>query len=209
MDALRAASQYPDRSVVRALGISAVLLCAAGPPSADADWPCVQRLMPVITAGSLWNGPEATGDWRADPAVAALVEAVAQRTQPVETGIARLKQYAVTVPQADRPARLAQVFAGLLDQTNQQRTQTIERIRAMARRQSALAEATSRITAEQRALPATTPADDRDEVTNRRALMIREYESIGRTLRYSCEVPVQLETQLGRFVQVLQASLPN
>ena len=189
------------------LGACALLLGAAGPVS-DPDWPCVQRLVPVITASSLWSGGTG-GDWRRDADVAALVAAVAPRSRPVDASLDRLKAFVATVPQADRPARLALVFTGLLEQTNEQRTQVIDRLRAVARRQQAMVDATSRITTELRALPATAAASDREEITSRRALMIREYEEIERTILYSCEVPVQLETRLGQFVQVLQAGLPS
>ena len=191
------------------LGACALLLCAAGPPGADPDWPCVQRLVPVVTAGSLWSGHAVSGDWRADPAIADVVAAVAPRNRPVEAGSARLEAYVATVPPAERPARLAQVFTGLVDQTNAQRTQAIERLRAVARRQRAMTDATSRITAELRALPPDTPAATREELAGRRTLMIREYEEVERVIRYSCEVPVQLESRLGQFLQVLQRGLPD
>ena len=191
------------------LGACALLLCAAGPPGTDPDWPCVQRLVPVVTAGSLWSGHTDAGDWRADPAIAEVVAAIAPRNRPVETGSARLEAYIATVPPADRPAKLAQVFTGLVDQTNFQRTQAIERLRAVARRQRVMTEGTSRVTAELRALTPDTPAATREELVSRRTLMIREYEEVGRIIQYSCEVPVQLESRLGQFLQVLQRGLPD
>ena len=36
------------------------------------------------------------------------------------------------------------------------------------------------------------------------ALMIRQYEEVQRTIRYSCEIPVEIEGRLGRFAQALQ-----
>lgn len=185
------------------------MLAAVGPPPADPDWPCVQRLVPVVTAGSLWAGHTAAGDWRADPAIADVVAAVAPRNRPAEAGLSRLEAYIPTVPLADRPAKLAQVFAGLVDQTNIQRTQAIERLRAVARRQRVMTEGTSRVTAELRALPPDTAAATREELVSRRTLMIREYEEVERIVRYSCEIPVQLESRLGQFLQVLQRGLPD
>lgn len=187
----------------------ALLLCAAGPPVADPDWPCVQRLVPSVTAGTFWSGHAATGNWRADPDIAKVVADVAPRGRPIEAGVARLNAYAAAVPPAERAAKLPLVFAGIVDRTNEQRSQVIDRIREVARRQRALTDIVSRITAEQRALPPSAPAADREEITNRRQLLIREYEEVGRTIRYSCEVPVQLEARLGQFAQVLQHALPN
>ena len=188
------------------LGMSALALGAAGPPG-DPDWPCVQRLVPTLTASTLWGGHDAAGDWRADPRVAAVVAAVVPRGVSAQAGAAWLDQFVATVPAPERPAVLAQVFAGLVDETNVQRAQVIDRLRGIARRQRMLTEMTSRITAELRALPADTPAPQREEIAARRALLIREYEEIERTIRYACEAPVQMEAKLGTLAQALQRGL--
>jgi hypothetical protein len=112
-----------------------------------------------------------------------------------------LERFVASRPGADA---LAQVFAGLVDETNAARSQAIERLRGINRRQRALAVATSRVSAELQALPADAPAARREEAVSRRALMVREYEEVQRTIRYSCEIPVDLEARLGRFAQVLQ-----
>ncbi len=185
------------------LGVSALALAAAGPP-ANPDWPCVQRLVPTLTASTLWGGHDAAGDWHADPRVAAVVAAVAPRKVSAQDGAARLERFVATLPAPERPAVTAQVFAGLVDETNVQRAQVIDRLRGIARRQRLLTEMTSGITAELRALPADAPAAQREEIVSRRALLIREYEEIERTIRYACEAPVQMEAKLGALAQALQ-----
>lgn len=192
-----------------AMGLLAMVVGAAGPPPGDADWPCVQRLVPQITATTLWNGHERSGDWHADPRVAAVVAAAAPRGVSTAAAVARVEQFVATVAAADRPAVLPQVFAGLVDETNLQRGQLIERLRGVARRQRMMTDLTSRATNQLRALPADAPADQREEVVNRRALLIREYEEIERTIRYACEAPVQMEAKLGTLAQVLQREAAN
>ncbi len=193
-------------SRVMLLGVFALAIGAAGPP-ADPDWPCMQRLVPTLTASTLWGGHDAAGDWRADPAVAAVVAAVAPRGVSAADGAARLDQFVATVPAADRPAVSAQVFAGLVDETNVQRSQIIDRLRDIARRQRTLTELTSRVTVDLRALPADAPAAQREEIVSRRGFLIREYEQIERTIRYACEAPVQMEQKLGVLAQALQRGL--
>ncbi len=189
-------------------GLAALAVGAAGPPPADPDWPCVQRLVPTLTAGTIWAGSvAAAGDWRADPQVAAVVAEAAPRGRPVSGAVARLDAYAATLPAAGRPAALGLVFTGLVDETNRQRAEVIERLRGIARRQRSLTEITDRVTAELRALPADAPAAVREEVVQRRTFLIREYEEIGRTIRYACEVPGALEARLGSFAQALQKDL--
>ena len=189
------------------VGLAALAVGAAGPPPADPDWPCVQRLVPTLTAGTIWAGHEGAGDWRADPQVAAAVADAAPRSRPVPQAVARLDAYAATVPPAERPAALSLLFAGLVDETNRQRAEVIERLRGIARRQRSLTEVTGRVSAELRALPPDAPAAVREEVVQRRTFLIREYEEIERTIRYACEVPGALEARLGSFAQALQRDL--
>ena len=190
-------------------GAAAVAAGAAGPPPADPDWPCVQRLVPTLTANTIWPGHDAAGDWRADPQVAAVVADAAPRSRPVPDAVARLDAFAAALPADKRPASLSLLFAGLVDETNRQRGQVIDSLHGIARRQRSLTEVTGRVTAEVRAMPADTSAAVRDEAVQRRAFLIREYEEIGRTIRYACEVPAALEARLGSFAQALQRDLPQ
>ncbi len=187
----------------------ALMVGAAGPPPADPDWPCRQRLVPTLAASSLWTGPAAASDWRADARVSALVGRVAPRAVTQEAGVAQLKAFVETLPAGERAAVLPMAFAGLLDETNAQRSQVIERLRDVTRRQRDLTATETRVTAELLALPNDAPAAEREEVTTRRAFLIRNYEEVGRTIRYACEVPVQLEARAGAYAQTLQAALGN
>ena len=184
----------------RLLLVGALFATVAAAP-ADPDWPCVQRLVPTLTAATLWSGPAPQRDWHTDPAIAALTEQVASRREKVDDAVAQLERFVATKPGAE--AR-AEVFAGLVERSNIERGQAIDRLKGVSRRLRALADATGRVTTELNALPPDAPAAQRDEVANRRALMIREYEEILRTLRYACEIPVDFEARLGCFGQVLQ-----
>ena len=188
-------------------GAVALALGAAGPAPADPDWPCVQRLVPTLTAGTIWAGHESKGDWRANPPVAAVVGQAAPRSRRLPDAVAALDTFAAAVPASERPAALSQVFAGLVDETNRQRGDVIENLRGTARRQRSLTEITSGVTAELRALPADAPAARREEIMQRRTFLIREYEEIERTIRYACEVPGALEARLGSFAQALQRDM--
>ncbi|RVC10409.1 hypothetical protein ENZ74_16200, partial [Mesorhizobium sp. M7A.F.Ca.CA.002.15.2.1] len=58
----------------------------AAAANTDPDWPCMQRKVPQLSLGQIWNGPElpATAkDWAKDPGVSALVDAVAARRTPI------------------------------------------------------------------------------------------------------------------------------
>lgn len=181
------------------LPLLALLTVAASP--ANRDWPCFQRLVPKLTAATLWAGPAPPHDWHADPAIAILVEQVADRRNSVEDGVAKLKQYVATKPGAEARAEL---FAGLVDRSNVDRGRAIERLFEVSRRLRALTDAITAATRESDALPADAPMAQRDEVVNRRALLIRQYDELSRTVRYACEIPVDFEHRLGQFARVLQ-----
>jgi hypothetical protein len=189
------------------LPVIALLACAAGPPQADPDWPCMQRLVPTLTAGTFWAGQAAAGDWRAEAKVAALVGKIAPRNLPQDAAEEQLKAFAASIPLQDRPVVFALTFAGLVDEVNAQRNQVIDRLRDVDRRQRALTVTAAHVTAELHALPSDAPDAQREEITTRRAFLIRDYQEVERTIRYACEVPVQLEARLGVFAQVLQTAM--
>ncbi len=181
-------------------------LTAAGAP-ADPDWPCRQRLVPALAPSSVWTGPLPSGDWRSHANIAALVERIAPRVVAEEDGTAQLKAFADNLPARERPSVLPMVFAGLMDETNAQRGQVIERLRDITLRQRDVTATETRVTAELRALPDDAPAEQRQEIMTRRDFLIRDYEAVGRTIRYACEVPVQLEARIGAYAHVLQRAL--
>jgi hypothetical protein len=177
----------------------------------------MQRLVPELTASGLWTEPPlpVAGAWHADADAAALVAAVTPREVAVEEAEAKLAAFADTLPAGQRGGRLALLFSGLVEATNAERADLIARIRGLARRQQELAEMIRAITAEWRALPdeadedpTSAEGEKRTELTDRRALLVRQFEDTQRTMRFACDAPTQLEARLGRYARVLQAMLP-
>jgi hypothetical protein len=181
------------------LPLLALLTMAAAP--ASSNWPCYQRLVPKLTAATLWAGPVPQHDWHANPAVVALVDQVGDRRLPLAEGVAKLKQYVATKPGDEARAEL---FAGLVDRSNVERTQAINRLFDVSRRLRAITNAITDSTKQLDGLPANAPQAQRDEVVDRRALLIRQYDAISRTVQYACEIPVDFEHRLGEFARVLQ-----
>jgi hypothetical protein len=183
----------------------------AAAPRADPDWPCQQVLVPVLSAGMLWHGPsiEEAGDWHGDPEVAALVRRVAPRDLPVEAGEAAIAAFAATLG-ADKARRVALVFAGLLDETNRERGEVIERIEDLGERQRNLAGLIDRLTTELDAAPAAPQGEAaaaRAELQQRWTFTSRTYAEVQRTMRYACEVPRTLDARLGAYAHALEAAL--
>jgi hypothetical protein len=184
----------------------------AAPPKTDPDWPCKQRLVPELTAATFWSGPPlpADRDWHADARAASEVAAVAPRDVALEDGIAHLSHFSEKLKQSERNTILHQVFLGIVEETNRQRAEIISTIKDLARRQRALGDTVAKITTELEDNAATSDGDAaqrRDEITQRRAFVIRSFEETERTMRYACEVPVDLEARLGGYAQVIEKHL--
>jgi hypothetical protein len=198
------------RRCLRFAPLSVLLAGTAGAYAADPDWPCPQRLVPTLTAGTYWAGapPPPGADWHDDPAIAALVAAVVPRTVTAEEGTQKLSAFAAPLAPAERAPRLAEVFAGLVDETNRERAMVIERIRKLGHRQNALAGKITEAAAEAARLPADTHDLDteqrREDAERRHDLLLQGYRETQRSLGFLCAVPTALESRLGAYAGVLQ-----
>jgi len=188
-------------------GILGLILVAAA-PARNSDWPCAQRLVPVLSFGQFWAEPPPTTDWRSDPEIAELVRAVAPRSVPLDTAVAKLQAFSDARPEAERPTKLPMVFAGLVDETSQQREEVIDRIKSLGRRQRDVEGVVARLNTEL-ADQSDAEAAGRADTVRQRDLVVRMFQDTQRTLRYACQIPSDLEGRLGRFANVLQAALPK
>lgn len=183
--------------------------------AAEPDWPCVQRLVPSLSASAVWSGPPPPTDesWRRVPQVSALVAEITPSTVQEAKGLRAIQDFVAPLDAQARREMLPMVIAGVLAETNQVRGQVIDRIRAFARRQRGLAETVQRLTEE---LDATsTRPGSGAEAAARRAEMeqhvffaTKTFQDAERTVRYMCEVPVRLDGRFGAYARALQAALP-
>jgi hypothetical protein len=190
--------------------------CSAAPPpraGQDPDWPCQQRLMPTLGGGALWSGPplDSVGDWHGEPAIAELVGRITPRSVSAEAGVAAIAAFAEQLPpSADRQRLMTLLFAGLLDETNSERSEIIARLKELGRRQHELADIASRAAEELRRIPADATGDDaarRTDLEQRSVFVTQAFENTQRTMRYACEAPVRLEARLGRYAQAVKDRL--
>ena len=204
--------------LVAAAAGAALVLLSVGPAAAatmrgeDPDWPCRQRLVPTLTAATFWSGPtpDAGADWRADPAVASLVQNIAPRRVPVTDGEKAIDAFIDGTAPDQRKREVPLAFAGLLDETNSERTDLIARIKQFTRRQRSLAEVVVRLTAELHGIPddaSGADAERRADLEQRRFYTTKAFQDAERTIRYACDAPVQLEARLGAYARRLQAAL--
>ena len=191
-------------------GALAITLIAAAPFSEDPDWPCQQRLVPKLTPAAYWNKPlDMETDWRVDREVTGLVRELAPRRVTTEQGLAKIAVFAQAAV-GERASRLALAFRGLLEETDRERADLIERLKQIGRRQRELAELAARLASELDSMPrdaAGETAAKRIDLQQRYDFTARNFEEVQRTIRYACEAPVRLDARLGAWVRALQGPL--
>ena len=200
--------RFPAAPVVAAAFLACLHAYSAPPRAEDPNWPCQQRLVPKLAAAAYWNGSplEGNGDWRADPAIAALVQQLAPRHVSKEEGLSAIATFAHGLS-GDRPRRLALAFRGLLEETDRERAALIDELKQIGRRQRELAELVARLAAARDAIPpdaAGEAAAKRVDLQQRHDFTARNFEEIQRTIRYACEIPVELDARLGAWARALQ-----
>jgi hypothetical protein len=181
---------------------------ATGP---DADWPCVQRKVPTLSAGMMWAGPPITEDlpdWRRDTEVSDLVGRLAIRRTSLEEAADLIDRFAEGLGAEDKAEKLTMVFAGLLERSNSERGDILNGIERYTRKQRRLAEKVLTTRHELDAILAVEqPTAAEDE--KRRALeeelswQTRIHEDREKSLTYICEIPVLLEQRLFQLAREL------
>jgi hypothetical protein len=202
-----------------AAGLLALLLLFAGTTDAAtrgsdaASWPCVQRLVPKLTASAYWGGPpiENGEAWKSEPRIVELVNRITPRRVAAPEGETAIASFADTLgPGEDRKRLLALLLAGLTEETNRERDALIARIKELGRRQSELAQIASEAGTELGKIPPDATgeaAERRQDLEQRVAFVTRAFEGGERTVRYVCQAPVQLEGRLGAYARAIEARL--
>lgn len=190
------------------LGVSSCLLLytasldtSLAAASNDPDWPCIQRKVPELSIGQVWNGPdipETAKNWNADPKIDDLVGELSARRNPLDVAQKQIVEFAAGLPKEQVNDQLFLLFRGLFDTLNREREQVITGISRYAGKQRDLAadlrKEASAVDA-MRAKPDTNPEelDRRDE---RLKWETRIFEERVQSLTYVCEVPTIIEQRL-------------
>jgi len=173
----------------------------------DPDWPCQQIKTPTFSLVSVWAGPQLdldSQDWRNESEVADLKAQMAQRRVPiadVEAAIATFKAKAGA--QAD--AKLLRAFAAAFSDLSQQRSQIIDGLDRIGRRQKALAD---RLRAENEAVENASNQNHDGQSPQERLLWdLRIFNDRRQTVSYVCEAPTLIEQRIGEIARAVQKAL--
>jgi hypothetical protein len=191
---------------VAALAPSAI---AQSRVKADPDWPCQQIKTPTFSLASVWAGPALDLDsqsWRNESDVTDLEAKMAERRVPtadVEAAITDFK----TKAGPDASAKLLRAFAAAFADLSQQRSQIVNGLDRIGRKQKSLAD---RIRAENEAVQ---KASDQNHdaqappgADNQERLLwdLRVFDDRRQTVTYVCEAPTLIEQRIGEIARAVQ-----
>lgn len=191
-------------SLVRSLVLAALLLPAGTAQAAmntDPNWPCIQRKVPELSLGQIWNGPElpeSAKDWSKDPQIPALVKELAARRVPLADAQSQIRDFAAALPVEEKNNRMTMLVQGLFDYMNIERSQVISGIARYARSQLELAARLRKEASDVDALRAK-PNADANEIAVRTDRLIWEtriFDERVQSLTFVCEVPTLIEQRL-------------
>jgi hypothetical protein len=188
-------------ALLSALLILALPVSVQAASNKDPDWPCVQRKVPELSFGQIWNGPElpsSAKDWSKDRDISELVEELAARRLPVGDAQTQIKEFATTLPADRAKDRLAMLVQGLFEHMDHERSEVISGIGRYARNQLELAARLRKEASEVDALRGKPDANVNEIAarTDRLTWETRVFEERVQSLTYVCEVPTLIEQRL-------------
>jgi len=170
--------------------------------SEDPDWPCIQRLVPRITAAQVWAGPEPGPEaGQGDIEIGRLASKLAARRTPMSDTEKLVEDFAGAQPKEAVNEKLTALFGRTLQVINRDRASIIAGIKRFSQRQQALAE---RIRETRAKLQQVSSGDTAD--SDLRELLswdLRIFDEREKSMTYLCEQPVLLEQRafaLGRTI---------
>ena len=170
--------------------------------SEDPDWPCIQRLVPRITAAQVWAGPEPNPEaGQGDLEISRLASKMAARRTPLGDTEKLVEDFAEAQPKEAVNEKLTALFGRTLQIINRDRASIIAGIKRFSQRQRAL---TERIRETRAQLQQVSGGDtDDSELMELLNWDLRIFDERERSLTYLCEQPVLLEQRafaLGRTI---------
>jgi hypothetical protein len=200
-------------AALAALATLAPVGAGAQQPRADADWPCVQRKVPELSAVQVWSGPPveaALQGWRSDRDVAQLAGELAARRLPIEEAEAAIESFAQDLDEKEKEARLTALFAGVFASLDSERTDVMDGIERYGRRQKQMAE---EIRARQSRLSdlrtASPDSPEAAALSDEILAEVRVFHDRQTSLTYVCEVPTLIEQRLFALGRAIGSELPD
>jgi len=175
------------------------------------DWPCAQAKVPEVSLAAVWNGPaldHATGKWKDNPEVSALVPRLAARRTPLDQAEKAIVDF-LSRSAAEKKEKGKLLFAGLFETLNAERTTVMNGLERITRKQREAADKVRNDTLALQALQDAPTKDQAkiDELGNQLVWETRIFEDRRRVVKFVCEVPTAIDQRLFAFGRVIQQEL--
>jgi hypothetical protein len=190
-----------------------------GALSEHADWPCVQRMVPTISAAQIWDGPpiDDVKGYEKDEKIQDLLPYLQSRRVPIEDVEKAIQEYAASIPEAERDKKLTELFAAVLHSINTDRQFVMGRIIEFQRRQKARAKEIEREGQKLASLNQDIPADEQlgprdsklspqQQEYNWNARIFQERQQ---NLALSCDIPTLIEQRAGDIARIIRQQMKS
>jgi hypothetical protein len=175
------------------------------------DWPCVQPKVPELSAASMWDGPsiaDVGGSWQDDPKVKDLVELLAARRTPMDAAQKAIAEF-ITGSADEKQQKAKKVFAGVFDTLSAQRSDIMDGLERVSRKEMDLA---GKIEADVNTMHALEDKPDADQgkiktLGSEIEWSTRIFEDRRKTIRYVCDVPTTIEHRIFALARAIQQTL--
>jgi hypothetical protein len=192
----------------------AIALSGAAARAADPrypDWPCTQAKVPEISLSAVWAGPaldDVQNKWKDDAKVSTLVAKLSARKTPLDEAEKSVKEF-LAASASDKSANAKLLFAGLFDTLNAQRSQVMNGLERVSRKQREAAEKIREETLALQALQGATPRDEAkvEALSNDLIWKTRIFEDRHKVVRFVCEVPTTIDQRLFALGRVIQQEM--
>ena len=201
---------------MRVLAMAVVALALSGTAARAADprypnWPCTQAKVPEISLAAVWAGPaldDAETRWKNDAKITALVAKLSARKTPMDEAEKSVKGF-LAGSSADKTNNAKLLFAGLFDTLNAQRSQVMNGLERVSRKQREAAEKIREEAIQLQALQGATPRDEAkvEALSNELIWKTRIFEDRNKVVRFVCEVPTTIDQRLFALGRVIQQEM--
>ncbi|MCK1683933.1 hypothetical protein IVA87_32275 [Bradyrhizobium sp. 147] len=199
---------------VLVLAVMAIVLSGTAARAADPrypDWPCTQAKVPEISLAAVWAGPpldDVQNKWKDDAKISALVAKLSARKTPLDEAEKLVKEF-LAASASDKTANAKLLFAGLFDTLNAQRSQVMNGLERVSRKQREAADKIREETLALQALQGVTPRDDAkiEALSNELIWKTRIFEDRHKVVRFVCEVPTTIDQRLFALGRVIQQEM--
>ena len=189
------------------LVVASTFGCAHAADPRYPDWPCAQAKVPEISLAAVWAGPpldDVSGKWKEDAAIGSLVSKLAARRTTLDESQKAVTDYLKTATDKTESGKL--LFSGLFDTLNGQRSQVMNGLERITRKQREAADKIRTDTLALQALQGEASRDQAkvDELGNQLVWQTRIFEDRQRVIKFVCEVPTAIDQRLfalGRMIQ--------